>query len=133
MARADTSGAVQIDGLKPLARNLKKVHADLPKEMRKIHLRLAEPIAAEARSRAPTRTGRMANSIRPNATPTTASVSMGARLPYPYAPIVHYGGYPGDYSGRPFITDTLAAAAPMIPDQYSEEMERFIDSIWVDT
>lgn len=71
----------------------------------------------------------MANSIKANATPTSASVGMGARLPYPYAPIVHYGGYPGDYPGQPFLTDVLAAAAPSIADEYPEEIQRFLDSI----
>ena len=130
---ADKSAAVQIEGLKPLARNLKKVSADLPKEMRQINLRIAQPLAEQARARAPRRSGSMANSIRANATPTTASVSMGSRLSYPYAPIVHYGGYPGAYAGQPFLTDVLTAAHPRIEEEYGREMERFIDSVWVDT
>ncbi len=130
---ANKSAQVEIEGLKPLARNCKKISADLPKEMRQINLRMAEPLANAARARAPKRTGRMAGSIRANATPTTASVSMGSRLPYPYAPIVHYGGYPGDYPGQPFITDVLSNAAPGIPEAYTAEIERFISGIWVDS
>jgi hypothetical protein len=129
----DRSNAVKVEGISKLNRNLKRMDAALPAEMKEIHRELAEPIAAEGSSRAPSRSGQLAASVRPNATPTSASVSAGARLrPYPYGPVVHYGGYPGDYAGQPFLTSVLESEAPRIADDYSAELDAFISRVWED-
>lgn len=130
---ADRSNAVKVEGIGKLNRNLKAVRDDLPDGIKEIHRGFAEPIASEGRSRAPSRTGRLAATVRANATPRSASVSAGARLrPYPYGPVVHYGGYPGDYAGDPFLTSVLEAEAPRIADDYAAELDAFIEKVWGD-
>jgi hypothetical protein len=130
---ADRTQAVKVEGIARLNSNLRKVSADLPDGVKEIHRQLAEPIAAEGRSRAPQRSGALAATVRANATPNAATVTAGARLrPYPYGPVVHYGGYPGDYAGQPFLTSVLESESSRIADDYSAELDRFINSVWED-
>jgi hypothetical protein len=125
---------VEVEGLDVVRKNLRAVDKDLPKGLKAVHIEISKPIAEEARGRAPQRTGRLAASVRAGASQKSASVSAGGRLrPYPYGPVVHYGGYPGDYPGQPFLTETMADAAPGIADEYEDILFKWIESVWVDS
>src|SRR5690606_20749364 len=107
-AMAEGAG-IRVEGIAQLVRSLRRVSERFPKELRRIHKELAEPIADKAKARVRARSGRLAASIRPQAGQRYARVAAGRRgldrrTGYNYAAINHYGGYPGGYSGNPFLT-----------------------------
>ena len=122
---------VRVEGLNELARNLKRYNAELPKGMREVHRELATPVAADARSGAPVRSGALAASVRAGASPRAAIVSAGARLAY--APVIHWGGYPGDYAGNPWMSRIVESQAGDIASDYEQAMDRFLESVWADS
>lgn len=124
---------VEVEGLRLVARNLRAVDKDLPKGLTQIHKKVAEPIAEKARPRVRSRTGRLARSIRAGGGQRAATVTAGARLPYPYGPINHYGGYPGNYAGNPFLTDTFRREAPESITLYDKLLGEWFDSVWTDS
>jgi hypothetical protein len=62
--------------------------------------------------------------------PEDALIEAGEGLPY--AVVVHYGGYPGSYTGQPFLTDALADAGD-VPADYERAFWDALNSEWVDT
>lgn len=103
--------AVRVDGLADLRRSLRAIDRELPKELRVVIKGAAEVIAAEARVRAPKRTGKLAGSIK--ATTSGASGIVRSRLPY--ANVQNWGGTirprgaPTHIKGRHFVDGALDA------------------------
>jgi hypothetical protein len=121
---------IKVEGADQLARNLEGLGHDLDRITTEIGDTLAEPIAAQARTRAPRRSGRLADSIVTTVGPEDALIEAGEGLPY--AVVVHYGGYPGSYPGNPFLTDALNNAGD-IPDLYEAELWDALNAEWVDS
>ncbi len=107
---------------------MRRVDKDLPREMAAIHKAVAEPIAAGARSRVRSRSGRLAASVRAQGTQRVARVAAG-RKSVPYAGPNHYG-WPGRFAGNPFMTDALAAGKAEAIRTYNEMTERFLTRVW---
>ena len=131
---AEATG-VRVEGIAQLVRSLRRVSDQFPKELKRIHRELAEPIADKAKRRVRSRSGRLAASIRPQAGQRYARVAAGRkgldrRTGYNYAAINHYGGYPGGYSGNPFLTDTLAAEEHRIYRDYERAVVQLIETHW---
>lgn len=118
---------VKVAGLNLLVRNLRKVSSDYPKEMKEIHLKVAEPVASRARSKVRSRSGKLAGSIRAKGTQRVARIQTGNLI---YAPINHYGGYPGDYAGNQFLSDALAESTSQIASDYERLTGAFIERVW---
>lgn len=126
--------AVKIEGLSELSRALRRVSSDYGDEQREIHRRIAEPIAADARSRVRSRSGRLAASIRPLAGKRYARVAAGRNSStLPYGAINHWGGYPGEYEGNEFLLDALDARREIVADDYTRETDAFLDRVWATT
>jgi hypothetical protein len=121
---------IKVEGADQLARNLDTLGHDLDLITTGIGDTLAQPIAANARTRAPRRSGRLADSIMVTTGPEDALIEAGEGLPY--AVVVHYGGYPGGYKGNPFLTDALDNAGD-IPEMYEQELLEAINAEWVDS
>ena len=127
--------AVQVEGLRELNRSLRKVQEDYPKEMRQIHLAIAEPIAEDARRRVRSRSGRLARTVRPQAGQRYARVAAGRagldrRTGYNYVGVNHFGGYPGAYAGNPFLLDAIDAHLERTLDTYKKMTDAFLDRVW---
>lgn len=119
---------VEVQGLDVVRKNLKAVDRDLPKGLRQVHLEISKPIAEDARGRAPSRSGRLAASVKAKGTQKSASISAGARLQY--AGVIHWG-WPGhNIAAQPFLTETIVDAAPGIADEYEEILFKWIESVW---
>lgn len=125
------AATVKVEGLKELTANLRRVNRELPKGMTAIHKAIAAPVAEKARGKVRSRTGRLAGTVRPLASQRVARVAVG-RANMVYAPINHYGGYPGDYAGNPFLTDALNESQGQIVRDYDRLVGVFIDKVWVD-
>lgn len=123
---------VKVEGLKLLNSNLKKISTDYIKELKEIHKKVSEPVAVLASRKVRSRTGRLAASIKAGATQKGGHIQAG-RATLPYAAINHWGGYPGDYQGNPFLTDALEESEDGIVKQWADLTDRFIERVWVDS
>lgn len=100
------SDAIKIDGLNEFVRNLRKLDAELPKQLRVGFNVAAQLVVDYARPRVPHRSGRAAGSIRARSTRTTVRVSEGGNRA-PYMPWLDFGGKVGRRKSvhRPFIKE----------------------------
>jgi len=93
--------AIQVTGLRELARDLKKIDADLPKAMRKAGLVGAKIVADEAQRRAMAGTPvqrKAARAIKPRAGAARAAVAVTKGGVYPFA----FGAFFGSDKYRQF-------------------------------
>jgi phage gpG-like protein len=122
---------IKVTGLGLLQKNLRSVNRELPKGLTQVHKTVAEPVAKRARSRVRSRSGRLAGTVRAQGTQRMARVSAGQRLVY--GAINHYGGYPGDYPGNPFLTDTINEMSQSSLRLYDIELNKWLEGLWVDS
>lgn len=120
---------VQIEGADKFRRNLRRLDKSLPKGMKLIHQRIAGPVAARAKAKAPSRSGALRSKIRPTSTTTMARVTAG---PLIYAPIIEFGGYPGNYQGQSYLYAACGEMRAKSIVQYERELEKWIDLVWDD-
>lgn len=80
--------AVRIDGLTDLLKNLKKLEPEVSKELRGRLREIVKVVAADARKRAPHKSGALAKKIVPSVTNKGAAVQSKA----PHARISEFGG-----------------------------------------
>src|SRR5262245_58300761 len=83
-----TAPKVHVVGLKQLRSALRAIDTSLPREINAALREAVQPIAYDASTRAPRRTGRLARSVRAGATARGAYI--GARVPY--AAVHEFGG-----------------------------------------
>jgi hypothetical protein len=125
---------IDVEGLDLVRRNLRNIDKALPRGLSKIHKEVARPVAEEGQRNVRSRTGRLARSVQPGGTQRAATVTAGARLrPYNYARINHYGGYPGNYRGNPFLTKALTEETPETIRLYDRLLYDFVETVWVDS
>lgn len=101
-----TLKGVQIQGLREFSRRVRSADADLSKELRTGLKEIASVVANTAKQKVPTRSGRLASSVRATSTARVGKVSMGgARVPY--AGFIEFGGSVGRGKSvkRPFKKD----------------------------
>jgi hypothetical protein len=82
---------VQVTGLRELQAALRRINADLPKELKARFLEIARTVSTKASAKVPRITGQAAASVKPHGTLRGASVTGGgARTPY--FPWLDFGG-----------------------------------------
>jgi len=123
---------VKVEGLKLLNRNLKKISTDYVKELKTIHQKVSEPVAVLASRKVRSRSGRLAASIKAGATQKGGHIQAG-RMTLPYAAVNHWGGYPGDYQGNPFLTDALEELEDSIVRDWVDLTNRWLERVWIDS
>lgn len=123
---------VKVEGLKLLNRNLKKVSTDYPKQLKDIGKKVSEPVAVLASRKVRSRTGRLAASIKAGATLKGGYVQAG-KMTVPYAAVNHWGGYPGDYQGNPFLVDAITEREDRIVKDWTELTNVWLERVWVDS
>jgi hypothetical protein len=122
---------VTVEGLKLLRQNVKKIKDGYPKELKIIHKAVAEPVAELGARKVRTRSGELVNSIISGGTLKSGFAQAGRTVPY--AAVNHWGGYPGDYQGNPFLTDALAELEGSIIRDWTDLTDDFIERMWVDS
>lgn len=98
--------SVHVEGLAQLGRTLRRLDADAAKQMRAAGMDAARVVATHAKTRAPSRTGRLRDSIRPGATQRGATVRAGSSR-VPYAGPIHFGWRQRNIRPQPFLYDAL--------------------------
>lgn len=84
--------AIEVQGLREFSRALKRLDAELPKQLRKALNDAANIVVADAQHKVPKRTGKAAASIKASSTQTAARIKGGG------ARVQYYGWL--DFGGR---------------------------------
>lgn len=92
--------SIKIEGLKELSGHLKKLSAELPKELKAVSKDAAEIVATEARGIVPVRTGRLRGQIKAGATAKGGDVRVSGLV---YAKPIHFGWAKHNIRPNPFI------------------------------
>lgn len=97
---------VKIDGMAAIRKDLNKLATDVSSPLFKAisaaGKSAVEPVAAATRSRIPSRSGRLAGSVRTSGTRTGGAVRMGSKA-VPYAGWMDFGGSRPDGSQREYL------------------------------
>lgn len=122
---------VKIEGLSELRSKLRRLDKDLPKALTSLHKKVAEPVAAVARRRAPKRSNRLASSVRAGGSQKAAMIRAGTNVAkHRYAGVIHYGWPRRNIEPQPFLTDAMQATQKQTIRTYDKELGRFLDGIW---
>jgi HK97 gp10 family phage protein len=122
----DQAGAQQIDGLKELQRDLKKLGDDAKNDMKPAHMKAAELVVMGAKRYVPYRTGRLLESLRPFARQKAGVVRAGSAS-VPYAGPIHFGWPARRIKPQPFIYDALDQRRAEVVNIYAERMGELIN------
>lgn len=120
---------VRVEGLREFNRALRRLPPEYKNEQKAIHKKVAEPVARAAEPRAPSRSGRLAASIRAQGTQREGRVAAG-KASVPYAGPIHWGWPARNIKAQPFLTDALASEENTVVDIYMIETDRLIDRVW---
>jgi hypothetical protein len=98
--------AIKISGLREFQAGLRKMSADLPKQLRLVFNDAAALVVDYATPRVPARTGRARGSIKVRSSQRLARIAVGGRRA-PYYPWLDFGGRTGPRKSvvRPFRTE----------------------------
>lgn len=157
-AQAKEVKPIQVEGLSEFIRSAKKVSDQFPQELKAINKELAQPLVEEAKKRAPVRSGKLRDSIRPGATQKVAYVMAGKKA-VPYAGPIHWG-WPkerlkssarsrgvlrsdakekhlektnrrgGAIPANPFLVEALAAKKDELNREAEKRLQQFVDRVW---
>lgn len=97
---------IRMGGIRELQKALKEIDGEAQKELRLVWNAAAEMVAAEARSRMPSKSGKARASVKVASSQREARVKIGAARA-PYAPWLDFGGKVGREGSitRPFLKD----------------------------
>jgi hypothetical protein len=139
---------IQITGGRELRRALRKAEGHLD-DLKQAHLKVARIVASAAKAAAPVRSGKLAESVRPNAAQRYARVSIGnnrtTKKGIPYAGPIHWGWPTGSpklpkkmrqIKGRewfiepnPFVIDAALATEPQWTRVYLGAIDEIVYKI----
>lgn len=120
---------VEITGAREFRRALRRFPKEYRRELATIHKKVVRPVAAEARTLVPRRSGRLAGSIRPLGSQTGGRVAAGGRA-VPYAGPIHFGWPARNIRAQPFLTDALDRRHDEVLTIWVREQDRLIDKVW---
>lgn len=118
-------GPVQIEGLKEVQYELRRLGVDAKNDMKPAHKKAAEIVAAEAARKAPVRTGQLQSTIRAFGRQKAGVVRVGNKQ-IPYAGPIIFGWPARRIKPNPFIYDAADARRSEIATVYSERMGEII-------
>lgn len=125
---ADTSVRVEVDGLRQLGRDLRRLGDDLG-DLKDANASVSQLVAADASRRAPHgKSGKLGGSVRGNRAAGRATVlAGGARVPY--AGPVHYGWPAHHITGQPFVADAAQATEGEWLPLYQHEIDQAVAKV----
>lgn len=119
--------AVRVVGLPRLRKTMRQAGVDMA-DMKAANAKAAATIAAASRARAPSRTGRLAGSVRGNKAVGRAVVMAGgARLPY--GGPIHWGWPARGIGAQPFISDAARATEPSWLPAYLDDLNQILGQV----
>lgn len=97
---------VQVNGLKETIRSLKRFGVEV-KDLKAAFKRIGDKVATDARTLAPSTSGRLAGSVRAAQQQNKAVIRAGGAK-VPYAGVIHYGWPARNIEPHPFLTDAIS-------------------------
>ena len=116
---------IRVEGARRLRATMKRAGIDL-QELKDAHREAADVVVGA--TRAPSRTGRLAGTVRPGATKTMAIVRAGYAS-VPYAGPIHWGWPKRNIRAQPFLSDAAQSSEPTWVQAYEREVNEIIDKI----
>lgn len=124
--------SIKVTGVKELRAAIKKAQdVDLTNELKAAYKNSALAVSGRAYQLAPKFTGDLADSIRPVASTTRATVQAGNSKVL-YAGPIHWGWPARNIQAQPFITDALKQQWPQIQTYFNEAIDRVGQKISTD-
>ena len=117
-------GTVEVEGADELARTLRRAADDFA-DLDDVNTAAGRYLSTRAAAVAPRRTGRLAGSLRLEASRSTASVSSSVV----YANPIHWGWAARNISAQPFLFSTATTHETQLVDFYRREIDRVLSTI----
>jgi hypothetical protein len=123
--RSDREGAVKIEGLSAVQRDLRKMGGDLDlnkAEFLETNKKVAEVIIEGSKRFVPVLSGALAESIRQASTKKAAKVRVGTPTQVPYAGAIHFGWPARRIKPQSFIYDTIDGRRAEVAMLYAQRL-----------
>lgn len=117
--------SVEVDGLRPLVRDLRKLEGDMLDQLKDASRRAGQIIVHYAAPRAPHRSGRLAASGRAARLAAGVRVLFG-RVSVPYAGPIHWGWPARNIKAQPFAVDAAHATEPEWLHDYAAALDQAV-------
>jgi hypothetical protein len=122
------AATVEIEGLAKLQRELKQAGEDL-QDLKKAGGKAALIVLAEAKRRAPVRSGALKKSLRKSVTKTSAGVLGGKALVVPYANPIHWGWPDRGIRENPWISRAAVMTQSQWLPGYVAEIDKAVEKV----
>jgi HK97 gp10 family phage protein len=122
-------GMLRIEGAREVQRELRGLGDDTKNELKPVHLKAAQIVADAAARKAPTRTGRLRESVRAAARISGGRVVFGGgrgRMGIEYGGPIHFGWVDRRIQPQPFVYDVLDVRRQEVLNVYADEMQKLI-------
>jgi hypothetical protein len=116
---------IKIEGIRELNRSLKDFERDIRLAPTRINREAAKDVAATAKAIVPRRSGRLAGSIKPGASGSTAYVKTGLV----YSPVIHFGWPKHNISPNPFLYNALDQRRADVLALYEKRMQELAEKV----
>ncbi len=122
------AGMVEVIGAREFRRALKTLPKEYRREQAKIHKKVVRPVAKEAKTLVPRRSGDLAGTIRALGSQAAGRVAAGKKS-VPYAGPIHFGWPARNIKAQPFLTDALERRQNDVLKVWLVEQDRLIDKV----
>jgi hypothetical protein len=118
---------IEVHGLNETLRDLRRLgDKEIPKAIREANKDAADMVAPVVRAEAPTRSGRLARSVRAKATAKYAAVSAGSKVRVPYAGPIHWGWRKRGIDPNKFALRALESRIHAVRERYVRRVNEAI-------
>lgn len=116
---------IRVTGLKTMARDARNTVTRLDKGIKKANRRSVErALVPRVRGGAPSRTNRLASTVRARATAFRAQLIVGSNVKVPYAGPINFGWLARNIVGQEFIYRGIVSGNNAMLEIYIEEIDR---------
>lgn len=123
------AAGVKVTGLRETIRALNKLGVE-DQDLKIAFKKIGNMVVSDAKALAPSRSGKLAGSIKASNTKNKSIVRAGgARIPY--AGVIHYGGY-NNIQAHPFLTTAVTNNADKAVQMMEDELKALISALGLD-
>jgi HK97 gp10 family phage protein len=124
--RVEGLGRLQIEGLREMQRDLKKLNTACREDMKETHRAAGDIVAVAAKPLAPVLTGRLSATIVSSPTKYQGRVRIGKGASVPYAGPIHFGWPARRIAPQPFVYEALDGRRDEVKHTYEKKISQLI-------
>ena len=121
---------IEIEGLKPLLKNLRKMDTELVKLVKDVNKEAADMVASTALTLVPRRTGTLAETIRAAGTNAAGVVRAGNNGKVKYGAPIHWGWARHNITPQPFLYEALDKRRDEVIERYASQLEALVGKVF---